>query len=84
MTKILSAFKYAGSFTDSRTGQPRQYEKIIMAVSDNGGYPRLVAVDEAVYMEARQKHGDKLLNKDVEFLGTYNYNKYKVTKINVL
>lgn len=80
MYKIYGTFPYKGTLKDSRTGNIREYEKIILVVSENGGYPRIMSVDTAVYEDAHKRLGN-LAGKNVKILGSYAFNRFKVEKI---
>ena len=79
MMKVIAVGQYDGTFKN-KSGEDVNYSKVMLTVSENGNYPKLIAVDIPVY----QNSGGKLLGKEIELLYVYNYGKMKVNQIKVL
>lgn len=74
MRKILSKCEYTGKFNDI------EFTKVLLVYSENGQYPKLIAVNKDVYDKAEERHG-KLVGRDVEMYYEESYGKYKVSEI---
>lgn len=79
MLKVVAVGQYDGELKNSK-GETIKYSKVMLTVSENGNYPKLVAIDIPVYQEA----GGKLLGKNIEIEYKYLYGKMKASRITVL
>jgi len=77
--KVIAVGQYDGKFKN-KVGEDVSYSKVMLVVSENGNYPKMISVDIPVYQEC----GQKLIGKDVEILYKSAYGKMKADKIIVL
>ena len=77
--KVIAVGQYDGKFKN-KDGNEIKYSKVMLTVSNNGYYPKLVAVDIPVYMAT----GGKILGKEIEIEYKNEYGKMKPSNIKVL
>lgn len=76
--KVLAVGQYDGEYKRAN-GEAIKYSKVMLTVSVNGRYPKLVPVDIDVYQSA----GGKLIGKDIEIEYVEKYGKMKANRITI-
>lgn len=80
--KILGVAPYQGEFKDRNTGESKQYQKVMLIVSERGQYPQLKAVDVDVWNAVGK--AIQLGKTEVDILYRESYGKVKPAEIKVL
>lgn len=72
--KVLSACQYDGEYDG------KKYSKVMLVVSENGQYPKLIGIDPRLWNEA----GGKLVGREINVLYEQSYGKFRASKLQIV